>query len=92
MYISHKRIIREKYTAKNGFVFRYLLIKAIRRSSSAPYHEYSLFASIKGKEYYDERFVNALTTSRQRAIGIFRLVSAGLVTPVTLLDVLEDLL
>ena len=74
----------------NGYTLCYKLIIDMDRLPAS----YSFFVSVENEDetYCDETLVRDVTSSEETAHKIFRLITDGTVTPITLRDVLEDLL
>ncbi|MBR4933130.1 MAG: hypothetical protein IKZ03_01610 [Clostridia bacterium] len=73
-----------------GYTLCYKLIK--HGDASLP--SYSFFVSIENEDegYHDEVLIRDVTSCKQTARRILGLIIDGTVTPMTLRDVLEDLL
>lgn len=70
-----------------------LCYKLIGDTDTSPI-SYSFFVSVENEDadYYDEALIRNVTSSKASAYEIFRLISEGTVTPITLRDIIEDLL
>ncbi len=73
----------------DGYTHNYKLIKDTNTSPPS----YSFFVSVENEyDYYDEALVKDVTSSEESAYEIFSLITEGTVTPMTIKEILEDLL
>ena len=74
----------------NGFTLCYKLTKDTGTSPVS----YSFFVSIENEteNYYDEALIRNVTSSDATAYNILKQISEGTVTPMTLAEVIEDIL
>ncbi len=70
-----------------------LCYKLIKNDKVCPV-SYSFFVSVENEDlnHYDETLIRNVTSSEETAMEILRLITEGTVTPITLRDVLEDIL
>lgn len=94
MAFQNSAIIKKSSSSKEGYNFNYSLIECSECDDFALYRSYSILASIDdaGQTYHDELLVREVTPCTDTAEFIFDMISRGAVTPMSLRDVIEDLL
>ena len=94
MTFQNSTVIKKSSSSEEGYNFSYSLIESSECDDFALYRSYSILASIDDADqiYHDEVLVREVTPCTDTAEYIFDMISRGAVTPMSLRDVIEDLL
>ena len=86
--------IAEHKKRDKGFELYYRLDIAEIRLEEGVFPSYSIYTSIDStvNTYHDETTIHNVTSNREVAMDLFKLIYRGSVTPLTLADVTEDFL